>query len=91
MAYEPKDNWRDDPGLASFVTYERKFALFPKKCQDGTTVWLVNYYRKFKFWGFSRNQLSFAGGLTADDALHMDQLEDITEAEYIVRRLIEGI
>ena len=89
MAYEPKDNWRNDPGLTSSIMYKKKFALFPKICEDGTEVWLRYYYTKYQYYGF-RRPISIIDIADYRDDLHEDKLEDITEAEYIVRRLIEG-
>lgn len=90
MAYEPEDNWRNDPGLESAHLYRKKFALFPQKCEDGTVVWLKNYYVKYQYWGF-RRAITATDILDHRDDLHEDKLESITEAEYIVRRLIEGV
>lgn len=86
----PEDNWRNDTGLTSCVVYKKKFALFPHKCEDNTVVWLKNYYTKYKYWGW-RCGITAADISTRIDELHEDKLEDITEEEYIVRRLTEGI
>jgi hypothetical protein len=85
MSIYEDDNWRNDPGLKSKVVYKRKFALLPKKCEDGTIVWLGNYYIKYIYWGFK--------GVTDYDGynLHTDICESVTEAEYIVRKLTEGL
>ena len=90
MTIYEDDNWRNDPGLTSTHMYRKKFALFPRKCEDGTLVWLKNYYTKYKYWGF-RRPISATDIADFRDDLHKDRLEDITEAEYIVRRLTEGI
>ena len=90
MSIYEDDNWRNDPGLTSTHMYKKKFALFPRKCEDDTWVWLDNYYTKYKYWGFRRT-INSGDILDHRDDLHEDKLEDITEAEYIVRRLIEGI
>ena len=90
MIYEPENNWRNDPGLTSSVIYKKKFALFPCRCADGTTVWLKHYYTKYVYWGF-RRPVTITDVIAHRDDLHEDRLEDITEAEYIVRRLTEGI
>jgi hypothetical protein len=79
------NNWRNDPGLKSTVVYKRKFALFPKKCEDNTVVWLDNYYTKYIYWGFSG--VDFTNNI---EELHRDKHESVTEAEYIVRKLTEG-
>lgn len=85
---KPND-WRNDPGLTSTVIYKKKFALLPRRCEDGTLVWLKNYYTKFQFWGFRRS-ITMANVLDYRDDLHEDKLENITEAEYIIRKLTEG-
>jgi hypothetical protein len=90
MIYEPEDNWRNDPGLTSKNMYKKKYALFPTKCEDGTVVWLKNYYVKYRYWGF-RRAITAADIADYRDDLHEDKCENITEAEYIVRRLTEGI
>jgi hypothetical protein len=75
-----QDNWRKDPNMVSKTFYKKKFALFPKKCEDSETVWLKNYYKKYERWGHG----------FGEDTGHTDHVENITEAEYIVRRLKEG-
>lgn len=74
-------DWREDNGLVSSSIYKRKYALFPKICADGTRVWLKYYYSKYILWGH-RSKTSGHG--------HTDYIEDISEAEYIVRKLTEG-
>lgn len=83
MSIYEDDNWRNDPGLKSTVVYKRKFALLPKKCEDDTVVWLDNYYIKYIHWGFKIADAN-------DHNVHADTHESITEAEYIIRKLIEG-
>ena len=77
-------NWRDDSGLACITKYKRKFALWPIVCADGSRVWFTRYYTKYEIWGVSSN-------IFKSDYLHVDFVEYITEAEYIVRRLTEGV
>lgn len=84
----PEDNWRNDPGLKSVVIYRKKFALLPVVCQCGTKLWLKTYYKKYVYWG-----MRSVGHLDIDNEynLHCDACENITEAEYLVRRLTEGV
>lgn len=85
MTY-PEDNWRNDPGLKSTVFYRKKFALLPVVCQCGTKVWLKNYYTKYIYWG-----MRTVDKFDNDYDLHRDVCESITEDEYLVRRLAEGV
>lgn len=75
-------DWREDSGLISTTSYRRKYALFPKICSDGTKVWLKYYYSKYITWGHRRSTSVYDG--------HVDFIENITEAEYIVRKITEG-
>lgn len=74
-------NWRCDSTLACRNVYKRKFAILPVDCVGGDRVWFEYYYAKYQIWHYSSD--------TTTD-LHTDRHEDITEAEYIVRRLTEG-
>ena len=76
-----KDNWRSDPGLSFKIEYIKTFALFPKVCSDGTSVWLNYYYKKYEHCSCG----DFKGVY-----VHTDFIEDVSEAEYIIRRLTEG-
>jgi hypothetical protein len=80
-----KDNWRNDPNMVSTTFYKKRFALFPIMSIDGEKVWLKNYYKKYILWGHSGQYLHPGGAYG-----HIDFIEDISEAEYIVRRLKEG-
>lgn len=80
-----ENDWRNDPSLKHFILYRKKFALFPVTCSCGTRIWLTRYYTKYRLWGFK--QITREN----DCHLHTDRLENITEAEYIVRKLAEGI
>jgi hypothetical protein len=79
------ESWRVDPNMTSKSFYKKKFALFPIKCFDGEKVWLENYYKKYTIWGTGGHWPDNGG-----DYGHTDFIEDISEAEYIVRRLKEG-
>jgi hypothetical protein len=76
------NNWREDPSLHKLVEYVRKFAFLPVKCNDHK-VWLTTYYIKYEHW--------FCGDVTDNEYVHTDRIENITEDEYIVRRLRDGI
>jgi len=75
------NNWRFDPGLKSSVIYKKRFALISTQCTDGEYVWLKNYYKKYEIWG---------PDAPPEGLGHVDFIENITEADYIVRRLTEG-
>lgn len=75
-------NWRDDPSLRSIIEYKRHFAFRRVICHDGTKVWLKFYYAKYKNWG---TDWDFEYGL------HTDFIENITEEEYVVRKLSESL
>jgi hypothetical protein len=80
MAYKTP-NWRDE--LISTQMYVKHFAIFPKKCADGTNVWFKFYYSRYDGWRSAYSK-------KFDGYMHIDFIEHITEAEYIVRRLTEG-
>lgn len=79
----PPDDWRNDPHLDSHIEYNKKWAFWPVPCSDGIKVWGEYYYRKLKVWGFTDHN-DFVYG-------HTDFIENITEAEYIVRKLAENL
>ena len=87
MTYEMAD-WRNDPGINSTDVYKKKFALFPTKCADGTSVWLKYYYVKYTYWGY-KSFIVAIGKL--DHELHRDKIENVSEADYIVRKLTGDI
>lgn len=76
------DDWRNDPGLVSQIEYRKRFALLPVRCSDGEQVWFKHYYSKYKEWG---DESPF------EYSLHTDFIENITEAEYIIRKLSENL
>ncbi len=80
------NNWREDPGLISTIEYKRKFALFPQQCSDGPRIWLKYYYARYKHWGTRERY-----GPGDDFGYHTDFLENISEAEYIIRKLAENL
>ncbi len=77
-------NWREDLGMNSISIYEKRFAFFPVVCQDSTRVWFKHYYVKYQQWGKRSVRDGDLYGV------HTDREENITEAEYIVRKLTEG-
>ena len=84
--YIPPGNWRNDPGLSSYVEYRKKFALWPIKCSDDASIWFKFYYKKYELWSHGGKGKIF----NDEEYLHTDFIENISEAEYIVRRLTEG-
>jgi hypothetical protein len=82
---EEIEGWRSDPGMTSVTAYKRRFALLPVSCSDSSSVWLKAYYTKYIIWGANNDDnLNSGNG-------HIDKIEDITEAEYLVRKLIDGV
>jgi len=88
MGYIPPypPNWRNDPGLVSKPDYRKRFALRPVMCSDGTKVWMKFYYKKYELWSHGDNV-----PYHDEEYLHTDFIENITEAEYIVRKLAETL
>jgi len=78
-----ENSWRLEAGLVRDVRYEKRFAIFPRICADGTKVWMKNYFNKFEVWNHPA-----AGEQTLG---HTDYIESITEEEYIVRKLAETL
>lgn len=79
------NNWREDAGMSSKIEYAKKFAILPIVCQDGTKIWMKPYYRVYQRWG------KFIAAFNDESyGIHTDRLGNITEAEYIVRKLTEG-
>lgn len=88
MTQKPKQDWRNDSGLSSTPKYKKKFAFFEVKCSDGSKVWLRNYYKKYLVWSTDDMHIR----LTHDDGyFHTDFIENITESEYIIRKLAENL
>jgi len=86
MGYIPPTppNWRLDSGLSSIIRYKKRFAIFPIKCSDGTRAWLKFYYSKYELWSHANVGMNFDD----DEYLHEDFIERLSEADYIVERLI---
>lgn len=79
-------DWRDDTGLVSTNTYSRKFAILPKKCLDGSIVWLSYYYKFVRVWS-NRIPTDFEDQYYS----HPDFVGNISEEDYIVRKLAETL
>ncbi len=73
--------------MKSRVVYKKRRAFIPVTCHDGVKVWMKHYYTKYVIWGSSETVSSY------DDTeyYHVDKIENITEAEYIVRKLSENL
>lgn len=80
-------DWRNDPGLSSRTEYQRSFALWQTNCYNNEKVWFKFYYKKYKHWSHFDSALA---GKT-DIGLHTDFIENVTEAEYIIRKLAENL
>lgn len=71
--------WRQ--GLEQEIVYKRRFAFLKTTCSSNETVWMSWYYSVYHIW---KDRSSCTMG-------HTDFVENITEAEFIVRRLSDGI
>ena len=75
-------DWKTISGMVKHDLYKKKFAFFPRICQDGTRVWLKFYYKKYHAWSNPN---------TNDNKYdRIYEKESITEEEYIVRKLSEN-
>jgi len=77
-------NWRDDPGLKHQTEYRKCFAFLPVRFPNGEKIWLKHYYKKYDIWGHE----SYTDW---PKEYHTDFNENITEAEYIIRKLAENL
>jgi len=77
-------SWRDDQGLKFQIIYKKKWAFRPIISSAGEKVWLKNYYSVYRVW--SSNVYEEEDGYS-----HTDFIENITEADYIVRKLAESL
>lgn len=73
-----KETWRDDPGMTSVVIYRKKYAFFPIQCSDGKKIWLNSYYKMYLDWTDSHSRGEYS---------HIEFIENISEHEYLVRKL----
>ena len=86
-----KKTWRDDPGLIFETEYRKKFAWLPVRCDnEKKKIWLTSYYQYFINWGHS-----FSSGKSKDgmyeSMYHQDFIGNITEQEYVVRKLSDKL
>lgn len=79
------ENWRDDPGLQVRAEYKRKFAFLPTLVDDKEKIWLKNYYTVYKIYGHG-----VLSGKFGDMNSHKDTIGNISEEEYVVRKLTDG-
>lgn len=87
--YRVSPNWRDE--LTKHVVYKKRFAILPTKCSDDSMVWMKVYYKKYIIWN---HHSSFV----PEDVLdfmnkneHTDFIENVTEEDYLVRKLAEAL
>jgi len=77
-------NWRNDSSLKKNIVYKRRFALLrPILCEDGTKVWLRYYYKRYIVWTTDL--------FDDDEYSHTDFFGNISEEEYVVRKLSEKL
>lgn len=83
MAISPHTDWRNDGGLKSSSFYKKTFAVFPVRCTDKVVIFKF-YYKKFTKWeaGYTYNN---------ENEYHIDFIENISEEEYIVRKLSDNL
>lgn len=76
-------DWRQDDGLKKATFYKKKFAWLPIKI-SGEFIWLKSYYTKYARW---------TSEVIGDDSEHghVDNVENITQETYVVRRLSENL
>ena len=76
-------NWRNEPGIVSTSKYKRSFAILPVVCSDGKKIWFKSYYKKYIIYITKYS--------TEGDNAHIDFCENVSEADYIVRKLSENL
>ena len=84
-----KKSWRDDPGLILEVEYKKKFAWLPTKVSKNK-IWLKTYYSKYHNWGCSYMSVRNSKEHYAS-CYHQDFVENISESEYLVRKLADNL
>jgi hypothetical protein len=85
-----KKTWRNDPGLIFECEYEKKFAWIPVKCENDVKIWWKPYYIHYVNWGHTYNAANSQDS-TLMAAYHQDCMGNITEEEYIVRKLADTL
>lgn len=81
-------DWRNDHGISSKSVYRRKFALAPVKEVGGQYIWLKFYYKKYTIWAHRPSNKIFDND---EDYYHRDFNENISEQEYMIRKLAETL
>ena len=78
------EDWRD--GLESIPVYKRKFAYLPIVTSADDRVWMKFYYKKYVSY-----HTNYGASLQVfdDDYQHTDFVENISEEEFVVRKLSE--
>lgn len=88
MTYKDWDSpsWRDDDSLSRHNIYKRRWAILPVECSGGEKVWFKHYYTVHRLWSNK-----YVDEYDISNNNHRDFLGNITEAEYIVRKLAENL
>lgn len=76
-------DWRDEHGIKSRPYYVRKFAIRSVVCSDGVIVRMKHYYKKYICWT--------ADYIESKEYGHIDFIENVSEEDYIVRKLSENL
>lgn len=86
LFFMTKDNWRNEPGLVATNEYKRNFAYLPVSCTGGEKIWFSYYYKHLQHWTVGRQ-------VSIEDQYyyHTDFVGNITEQEYVVRKLSETL
>ena len=82
------ESWRNDQGLENKSIYKKRFSVIPVKCSGNVLVWFKFYYKKYTIWYNSNNNNISIDNL---EYYHIDFNENITEEEYIIRKLRETL
>lgn len=86
-----KQTWRNDPGLIFETEYKKKFAWLPVRCNnEEKKIWWKTYYQSFMNWGHSYSTAKSQDGMFMSK-YHQDFLGNITEEEYLVRKLSDTL
>ena len=86
-----KQTWRDDPGLIFETEYKKKFAWLPVLCKgESKKIWLKTYYTQYFNWGHSHSNAKGKNGMY-ESMYHQEFEANITESEYLVRKLADTL
>jgi hypothetical protein len=80
--------WRHEPGMAFKSFYKKRFAFYPIDLSNGDHIFWEAYYSKYTTWD---SDYTFSAVESNDGYGHTDLVENISEAEYIVRKLAENL